>query len=153
MLEVVCIHRRHRYYIIIIIIIVTAIIIIITTIIFVFNILLSILLLSYISSSIEALINLGLENRAIAPTLMNATSSRSHTVLTINIVQKGIQTLGSNITGNKYQQQQQQQDYSRQQQHHNNNYTSLEASVNVSANTQQYTRTLRRYYLKLLFLH
>jgi kinesin family protein 5 len=32
----------------------------------------------------EALINLGLENRAIAPTLMNATSSRSHIVLTIN---------------------------------------------------------------------
>ena len=36
----------------------------------------------------EALINLGLENRAIAPTLMNATSSRSHTVLTINIEQR-----------------------------------------------------------------
>jgi hypothetical protein len=36
----------------------------------------------------EALINLGLENRAIAPTLMNATSSRSHIVLTINIEQK-----------------------------------------------------------------
>eukprot|EP01032_Pedospumella_encystans_P027501 gene27501-31082_t len=36
----------------------------------------------------EALINLGLENRAIAPTLMNATSSRSHTVLTLNIEQR-----------------------------------------------------------------
>jgi hypothetical protein len=36
----------------------------------------------------EALINLGLENRAIAPTLMNATSSRSHTVLTIYIEQR-----------------------------------------------------------------
>ena len=58
------------------------------------------------------------------------------------------------MTGNKYQQQQQQQDYSKQQQqHNNNNNTSLEASVKVSANTQQYTRTLRRYYLTLLFLH
>lgn len=37
----------------------------------------------------EALLNLGLENRAIAPTLMNATSSRSHTVLTIGIEQRG----------------------------------------------------------------
>ena len=36
-------------------------------------------------SEAEALINLGLENRAIAPTLMNATSSRSHTVLTLNV--------------------------------------------------------------------
>jgi hypothetical protein len=36
----------------------------------------------------EALINLGLENRAIAPTMMNSTSSRSHTVLTINIEQR-----------------------------------------------------------------
>ena len=38
----------------------------------------------------EALLNLGLENRAIAPTLMNSTSSRSHTMLTINIEQKGV---------------------------------------------------------------
>lgn len=38
----------------------------------------------------EALINLGLENRAIAPTLMNATSSRSHTVLTLTIEQRGL---------------------------------------------------------------
>lgn len=37
----------------------------------------------------EALLNLGLENRAIAPTLMNVTSSRSHTVLTINMEQRG----------------------------------------------------------------
>lgn len=37
----------------------------------------------------EALLNLGLENRAIAPTLMNVTSSRSHTVLTINVEQRG----------------------------------------------------------------
>jgi hypothetical protein len=36
----------------------------------------------------EALINLGLENRAMAPTLMNTTSSRSHTVLTINVEQR-----------------------------------------------------------------
>eukprot|EP01039_Chlorochromonas_danica_P008606 gene8606-9484_t len=36
----------------------------------------------------EALINLGLENRAIAPTLMNSTSSRSHTILTVHIEQK-----------------------------------------------------------------
>ena len=34
--------------------------------------------------------NLGLENRAIAPTLMNSTSSRSHTVLTLNIEQRNI---------------------------------------------------------------
>lgn len=33
----------------------------------------------------EALVNYGLENRAIAPTLMNATSSRSHTVLTVTV--------------------------------------------------------------------
>lgn len=32
---------------------------------------------------------LGLESRAIASTLMNSTSSRSHTVLTINIEQRG----------------------------------------------------------------
>lgn len=44
------------------------------------------LLLLFLSS--EALINLGLENRAIAPTMMNSTSSRSHTVLTINIEQR-----------------------------------------------------------------
>lgn len=37
----------------------------------------------------EALINCGLRNRALAPTLMNTTSSRSHTVLTINIEQHG----------------------------------------------------------------
>jgi hypothetical protein len=34
-------------------------------------------------------VNLGLENRAIAPTLMNSTSSRSHTVLTVTIEQRG----------------------------------------------------------------
>lgn len=33
----------------------------------------------------QALVNFGLENRAIAPTLMNITSSRSHTVLTVNV--------------------------------------------------------------------
>lgn len=33
----------------------------------------------------EALVNYGLENRAMAPTLMNATSSRSHTVLTVTV--------------------------------------------------------------------
>jgi hypothetical protein len=38
----------------------------------------------------EALLNLGLENRAIAPTLMNTTSSRSHTVLTIHVEQRGM---------------------------------------------------------------
>jgi hypothetical protein len=37
----------------------------------------------------EALLNLGLENRAIASTLMNSTSSRSHTVITVLIEQKG----------------------------------------------------------------
>lgn len=37
----------------------------------------------------EALLNIGLENRAIASTLMNSTSSRSHTVLTIGIEQRG----------------------------------------------------------------
>ena len=37
----------------------------------------------------EAQVNFGLENRAIAPTLMNATSSRSHTVLTLVIEQRG----------------------------------------------------------------
>lgn len=36
---------------------------------------------------VEALVNLGLENRAIAPTLMNATSSRSHTILTVSLSQ------------------------------------------------------------------
>lgn len=40
-------------------------------------------------SEAEALVNLGLENRAIAPTLMNATSSRSHTVLTLCLDQRG----------------------------------------------------------------
>ena len=38
----------------------------------------------------EALLNLGLENRAMAPTLMNTTSSRSHTVLTIHVEQRGM---------------------------------------------------------------
>eukprot|EP00605_Chrysophyceae_sp_TOSAG23-4_P003023 GSChrysophyteH1.ASY1.ANO1.3328.1 assembled CDS len=33
----------------------------------------------------EALVNLGLENRAIAPTLMNSTSSRSHTLLLVDL--------------------------------------------------------------------
>jgi hypothetical protein len=37
----------------------------------------------------EALLNLGLENRALAPTLMNTTSSRSHTVLTVVVEQRG----------------------------------------------------------------
>jgi hypothetical protein len=36
----------------------------------------------------EALINLGLENRAMAPTLMNSTSSRSHTVLTVKVTKQ-----------------------------------------------------------------
>jgi len=40
-------------------------------------------------SEAEALVNCGLENRAIAPTLMNATSSRSHTVLTLSLEQRG----------------------------------------------------------------
>ena len=34
----------------------------------------------------KALLNLGLENRALAPTLMNSTSSRSHTVLTVVVL-------------------------------------------------------------------
>ncbi|GMH65122.1 hypothetical protein TrST_g3437 [Triparma strigata] len=33
----------------------------------------------------QSLINMGLENRAMAPTLMNITSSRSHTVLTVKV--------------------------------------------------------------------
>lgn len=37
----------------------------------------------------EALLNVGLEYRAIAPTLMNSTSSRSHTVLTLYVEQRG----------------------------------------------------------------
>jgi hypothetical protein len=36
----------------------------------------------------EALVNLGLQNRAMAPTLMNTTSSRSHTILTVKIEQR-----------------------------------------------------------------
>ena len=36
----------------------------------------------------EVLLNLGLENRAIASTVMNVTSSRSHTVLTLNLAQR-----------------------------------------------------------------
>jgi len=40
-------------------------------------------------SEAEGLINLGLENRAMAPTLMNTTSSRSHTVLTVKVVFAG----------------------------------------------------------------
>ena len=39
---------------------------------------------------VEALLNLGLENRAIAPTLMNSTSSRSHTVLTLHVEQRNM---------------------------------------------------------------
>jgi hypothetical protein len=38
--------------------------------------------------SAEALVNVGLENRAIASTQMNATSSRSHTVLTVVVEQR-----------------------------------------------------------------
>ena len=37
----------------------------------------------------EALVNFGIENRAIAATLMNNTSSRSHTVLSVIIEQRG----------------------------------------------------------------
>lgn len=33
----------------------------------------------------EVLVNIGLENRAIASTLMNATSSRSHTILALHL--------------------------------------------------------------------
>ena len=52
----------------------------------------------HIHTYIEALINLGLENRAIAPTLMNSTSSRSHTVLTIYIEQR----LPANLSTSRY---------------------------------------------------
>lgn len=38
----------------------------------------------------EALVNFGLENRAMAPTLMNITSSRSHTVLTVHVEKQGV---------------------------------------------------------------
>jgi hypothetical protein len=53
---------------------------------------------------IEALINLGLENRAIAPTMMNSTSSRSHTILTIHIEQRvmGDNTSNSNSNSNHH---------------------------------------------------
>ena len=40
----------------------------------------------------EALVNFGLENRAMAPTLMNMTSSRSHTVLTVHVERTGVMT-------------------------------------------------------------
>jgi hypothetical protein len=54
-------------------------------------------------SEAEALLNLGLENRAIAPTLMNATSSRSHTVLTLNIEQRNSNSPNSSsVNTNKY---------------------------------------------------
>ena len=43
----------------------------------------------------EALVNFGLENRAMAPTLMNTTSSRSHTVLTVHIEQRGVVSDGA----------------------------------------------------------
>ncbi len=36
----------------------------------------------------KQLINVGLDNRAMAPTAMNITSSRSHTVLTVHLEQK-----------------------------------------------------------------
>ena len=48
----------------------------------------------------EALLNIGLENRAIASTLMNSTSSRSHTVLTIGIEQRGDVPMNSSNTHN-----------------------------------------------------
>lgn len=51
---------------------------------------------------IEALLNLGLENRAMAPTLMNTTSSRSHTILTLNIDQRGVMTTNESMYGAKY---------------------------------------------------
>lgn len=38
----------------------------------------------------EGLINIGLQNRAIASTVMNATSSRSHTILTLSIEKRKI---------------------------------------------------------------
>ena len=80
----------------------------------------------------EALINLGLENRAIAPTLMNATSSRSHTVLTLNLEQRvstDVQATNNN----------------------NNTNTNLNTSLNTTNNNNttnprkqaQYTKTLR----------
>lgn len=54
-------------------------------------------------SEAEILLNLGLENRATASTLMNATSSRSHTVLTISIEQRhtsgSAQNNGNNSNG------------------------------------------------------
>ena len=59
-------------------------------------------LYSPLTSHSEALINLGLENRAIAPTLMNSTSSRSHTVLTINLEQRictDVQVTGHSASG------------------------------------------------------
>lgn len=74
----------------------------------------------------EALINLGLENRAIAPTLMNSTSSRSHTVLTLTVEQRVITELSSHIN-NKGK---------------NGSHTKPSSSTNT-VDQQHYTRTLR----------
>lgn len=43
----------------------------------------------------QELVNFGLENRAIAPTLMNTTSSRSHTVLTVHVEKREAADAGS----------------------------------------------------------
>ena len=42
-------------------------------------------------------INLGLQNRVMAPTMMNETSSRSHTVLTVRLAQ--VQHVGVSDAG------------------------------------------------------
>ena len=45
----------------------------------------------------KALLNLGLENRALAPTLMNSTSSRSHTVLTVVVRMWLVLTMSADV--------------------------------------------------------
>ena len=56
--------------------------------------------LSTFSDAVE-FINFGLENRAMAPTLMNTTSSRSHTILTLEIEQSPVDHVSS-MNNNNY---------------------------------------------------
>ncbi|GKT36021.1 Kinesin-like protein like protein [Aduncisulcus paluster] len=49
-------------------------------------------------SQAVSVVNVGLKNRAVAPTLMNATSSRSHTLLTISVRQEGGKPLDDSYT-------------------------------------------------------
>jgi len=47
---------------------------------------------------IETRISEGTRNRTLASTNMNATSSRAHTIVSINFVQKGVNKKGKNMT-------------------------------------------------------